>query len=236
MVDKLPEHTVSRYEQELEQLRSMILRMFGMVENQFAEMMAILRDLRFEAAYKISLHDIEIDAYERRINAFSIRILALRSPMAIDLREIVSAFKIGVDLERIGDLIAGICRHMHQIKIDNDQISLAGLSTMGRQVQENLRQLVIALTTQDKKLLLHLWNADSLIDELNLSAFNELIDAMKKNTDVILVCSHLLLIVKNFERIGDHLTNIIESYYYIFTGDTLPYQRGRSIDKTKGAV
>lgn len=230
MIEKLPEHTISRYEQELEQLRSMILRMFGMVENQLTQTVTVLRDRKIDTAYEIALQDIEIDAYERMISAFSIQILALRSPMAIDLREIVSAFKISVDLERIGDLIAGTCRRIVQVKHIPEAISLAGLLAMGRQVQENLRQVVIAITEQDHKMMLHLWNADNLIDNLYLSVFTELTNVMQKEPEYILVCSHLLFMVKNLERIGDHITNIVEHYYYVFTGDTLPYQRVGLVD------
>ncbi|CAI3954087.1 Phosphate uptake regulator PhoU (PhoU) (PDB:1T8B) [Commensalibacter communis] len=236
MVDKLPEHTVSRYEQELEQLRSMILRMFGMVENQLTQTLVVLRDRKIDTAYEIALHDIEIDAYEKMVSAFSIQILALRSPMAIDLREIVSAFKVCVDLERIGDLIAGMCRRIVQIKTINENIPLSGLLTMGRQVQENLRQVVIAITTQDQKLMLHLWNADDIVDDLYLSVFTELTNLMEKDSQYIWVCSHLLFMVKNLERIGDHITNIIESYYYVFTGDTLPYQRVGPVDVIEDTI
>ncbi|MDI2090794.1 phosphate signaling complex protein PhoU [Commensalibacter oyaizuii] len=233
MVDKLSEHTVSRYEQELEQLRSMILRMFGMVENHLTQTLLVLRDRKIDTAYEIALQDIEIDGYERMISAFSIQILALRSPMAIDLREIVSSFKISVDLERMGDLISGICRRIVQVKVIDEDISLAGILTMGRQVQENLRQLVVAITSQDQKMLLHLWNADNLIDDLYVSVFTELIQFMSENTPYIPVCSQLLFIIKNLERIGDHITNIVENYYYVLTGDTLPYDRICQIETIK---
>lgn len=230
MIEKLPEHTISRYEQELEQLRSMILRMFGMVENQLSETLIVLKDRKIDTAYEIALQDIEIDAYERMISAFSIQILALRSPMAIDLREIVSAFKISIDLERMGGLVAGICRRIVQTKMIPEDISLSGLLTIGRQVQENLRQIVIAITQQDHKMMLHLWNADNLIDDLYLSVFTELTNVMQKKPEYILVCSHLLFMIKNLERIGDHITNVVEHYYYVFTGDTLPYQRVGPVD------
>lgn len=236
---KLPEHTVSRYEYELEQLRTMLLRMFGMVENQFSQALIALQERNLDMARKIAEQDREIDEFERSIETFSIKILALRSPLAIDLREIVAALKISSDLERIGDLASGICRRLRKVDATHHEVSLSGLLSMGRQVQEMLRETANAMSKKDETMMVHVWNADLLIDDLYTSVFRELTTYMMEDQHCITTCSHLLFMAKNIERIGDHITNIVESTYYVVTGEMLPYLRPhkrnrKSLEKNDG--
>ncbi|ACI52425.1 phosphate uptake regulator, PhoU [Gluconacetobacter diazotrophicus PA1 5] len=220
-------HTVSSYEQELGQIRAMMARMGGIVESQMAMAMAAIVDRDEDAAMAASECDPQVDALERDVEALSIRVLALRAPMAGDLREIVSAMKITGDLERIGDCAASIARRTLRLETGDGRLALGGLRTMGRLVQENLRRAIDAMSQQDGAGAVEVWQSDTAVDELYTAMFRELVTYMMEDPRTIRSCTHLLFIAKNLERIGDHATNIAERVYYAATGEQLPVARPR---------
>ncbi|WP_304504146.1 phosphate signaling complex PhoU family protein, partial [Ameyamaea chiangmaiensis] len=141
-------HTVKSYEQELGQLRAIMARMGGLVESQTAQAVAAIVDHDEDAAAAAPELDPQVDALEREAEVLSIRLLALRAPMASDLREIVSALKVTGDLERIGDYATSIARRSLRLDMAESQISLSGLRAMGRLVQDNLRRAIDAMTSR----------------------------------------------------------------------------------------
>ena len=164
---------------------------------------------------------------ERDVEGRAIRMLALRAPMAQDLREIVSALKVTSDLERIGDYAANIAKRSLRIGSGDAGLSLGALRNMGRLVQESLRLAIDALSQNDEAKAIEVWNSDKAVDELYNSMFRELITYMMEDPRNISSCTHLLFIAKNLERIGDHCTNIAEQVHYSVTGELLPAARPR---------
>ncbi|QDH17126.1 phosphate signaling complex protein PhoU [Swingsia samuiensis] len=225
MADK--PHIVKSFEQELGQLRSMMAQMGGIVENQVALALAAIADRDEEAASSAYQQDLEVDQLERDVEGLAIRLLALRGPMASDLREIVAALKITGDLERIGDYAASIARKSLRIQTGEGQISLSGLRSMGRLVQDNLRRSIDAMTQRDANRATEVWHADRAVDEYYTALFRELVTYMLEDPRNIRSCTELLFIAKNLERIGDHATNIVERVYYAVTGENLPPFRPR---------
>ncbi|AQS83702.1 MAG: phosphate signaling complex protein PhoU [Acetobacter aceti] len=219
-------HTVKSYEQELEHLGSLMARMGGLVERQTAQAVKAVVDGDEEAALEAPELDPEVDELEREAEALAIRILALRSPMAVDLRTIVAALKITGDLERIGDYASSIARRAMKLESEGN-ISLVGLRNMGHLVQNNLRRAIDALTTKDRDGAVAVWQSDTAVDELYTAMFRELMTYMMEDPRNIGTCIHLLFVAKNLERIGDHTTNIAERVYYAVTGEMLPAVRPR---------
>ncbi|GAA4498653.1 phosphate signaling complex protein PhoU [Gluconacetobacter aggeris] len=222
-------HTVSSYEQELDQVRGMLVRMGGIVESQMAMAMAAIVDRDEDAAMEASERDPQVDELEREVETLSIRLLALRAPMAGDLREIVAAMKISGDLERIGDCAASIARRTLRLDAGDARLSPGGLRTMGRLVQENLRRAIDAMSQQDSERAVEVWQSDAAVDELYTAMFRELVTYMMEDPRTIRSCTHLLFIAKNLERIGDHATNIAERVYFAATGEQLPVVRPRGL-------
>jgi phosphate transport system protein len=222
-----PRHIVRSYEHELEGLRAMIARMGGLVESQTANAIAAVLNRDGEAAQYAMEQDPEVDALEREIEGRAIRMLALRAPMAQDLREIVSAFKVTSDLERIGDYAANVAKRSLRIERSGAEPALGGLRSMGRLVQESLRLAIDALSQNDKDKAIEVWHSDKAVDELYTAMFRELITYMMEDPRNITSCTHLLFIAKNLERIGDHSTNIAEQVHYAVTGELLPPSRPR---------
>src|ERR1700712_994979 len=222
-----PRHIVRSYEQELDHLRSMLARMGGLVESQTANAMAAVLNRDGEAAQYAMEQDPEVDALEREIEGRAIRMLALRAPMAQDLREIVSAFKVTSDLERIGDYAANVAKRSLRIERSGAEPALGGLRSMGRLVQEGLRLAIDALSQNDKDKAIEVWRSDKAVDELYTAMFRELITYMMEDPRNITSCTHLMFIAKNLERIGDHCTNIAEQVHYAVPGELLPAARPR---------
>ncbi|GBQ60413.1 phosphate transport system regulatory protein PhoU [Komagataeibacter swingsii] len=225
-------HTVQSYEQELEQLRSLVNKMGGLVERQVAQAITAVVEHDEDAALDAPEMDPQVDELERETEALVIRLLALRAPMAGDLREVVVALKISGDLERIGDCAASIARRAMRNELLSCPISLTGLHSMGRLVQENLRRTLDAMDQRDPELARIVWHSDTAVDELYVSLFRELVTYMMEDPRNIGPCAHLLFIAKNLERIGDHATNISERVYYAVTGNILPIirPRGKTFD------
>jgi phosphate transport system protein len=219
------EHIVKSYEQELKRLRDMMTQMGGLVENQVALATRAVVQGDNTAAGQTVEEDPAVDALERQVEQFVIRLLALRQPMAADLRQIVAALKITGDLERIGDYAANVAKRSIVLEQFSLPFSLAGVANMARLVQENLRLIVDAIGEGDADKAVQVWRSDQAVDDLYNSIFRELVTYMMEDARNITPCTHLLFIAKNLERIGDHATNIAENVHYAVTGEVLPDSR-----------
>ena len=219
------EHIVTSYAQELVALQDRVIQMGGMVESQVAAAAAAVLHQDTDAANRAVAQDASVDALERDIDQMVIRMIALRQPMAQDLRRIVAALKMTGDLERIGDYASNVAKRSIVLSQFRLPFSLTGLAAMSRLVQENLKLVIDAIGENDANKALKAWKADEAIDDLYNSIFRELITYMMEDARSITPCTHLLFIAKNLERIGDHATNIAETTYYAVTGEQLTEER-----------
>ncbi len=219
------EHVVRSYEQELKRLDSLLAEMGGVVENQVALAAEAIMSRDSEAATRAVELDPRADALEREVEQFVIRLLALRQPVADDLRRVVAALKITGDLERIGDYAANAAKRSIVLDQFNLPFSLSALANMARLVQQNLKQVIDAVQQRDPEMAMQVWRSDQLIDDLYNTIFRELITYMMEDPRNITPCTHLLFIAKNMERIGDHATNVAETVYYAAVGRPLEQSR-----------
>jgi phosphate transport system protein len=220
-----PEHLVKSYDQELKRLRSMMTQMGGIVESQVAFAADAIMQRDASAAMRAVEADPKVDALEREVESFVIRLLALRQPVAGDLRQIVAALKITGDLERIGDYAANVAKRSIVLAEFTLPYSLAGLAHLARLVQGQLKSIIDALGDNDADKALEVWRSDQVVDDIYNTIFRELITYMIEDPRNITPCTHLLFIAKNLERIGDHATNVAENLYYAVKGETLPDSR-----------
>jgi phosphate transport system protein len=214
-------HIVKSYEQELSRLRSLITEMGGMVESQVAMACEAVLDRDDAIAARVVEADPKVDALEQEVQQFVIRLLALRQPVAQDLRFIVASLKIISDLERIGDYAANVAKRslvLHQFSLP---FTLTGLANMARLVQEHLKEVIDAIGNSDAEAAVEVWRSDEGVDQIYNALFRELITYMMEDPRSITPCTHLLFIAKNLERIGDHATNVAETLYYAVKGETL---------------
>ncbi len=229
-------HIVKSFTQELDRLRDMLTEMGGIVENQVALATQAIVGQDPDIAMRVVQQDASVDALERQIEAAVIRLLALRQPMASDLRQIVAGLKISAQLERIGDYAKNVAKRSIVLGQFTLPFSLTGLATMARLAQENLRLVIDAVGENDDAKAVQVWQTDQAIDDLYNSIFRELITYMMEDPRNITPCTHLLFIAKNLERIGDHATNIAETVHYAATGISLDDERPKGTDSAAYAV
>lgn len=216
------EHIVKSYEDELNTLTAETARMGGLTEAQVADNLdAVLKRDR-TLAEQIIGRDERLDVLEADIERKSIRLIALRQPMANDLRRTVAAMKIAMNLERCGDLAKNIAKRT-LILADVEPVSplTRSIERMGRLVAGRLKDVLDAYTASDVDRAIQVWTRDDEVDEHYNSLFRELLTYMMGDPRTITACAHLLFVAKNLERIGDHATNIAEIVHYEITGQEM---------------
>ena len=219
------QHISKSFEQELRRLRDLVSEMGGLVENELGLAVEAVVGRDPASATQAMEQEPRVDALEREVEAFVVRLLALRHPLAIDLRQIIAALKMTGDLERIGDYAANVAKRSIVLNQFSLPFSLASIANMARLVQENLKRMIDAIGDMDGEGALRVWRSDQAIDDLYTTIFRELVTYMMEDARSITPCTHLLFVAKNLERIGDHATNIAEVVHFAATGEVLPDER-----------
>ena len=211
-------HTVKSFDEDIAQLRAVITRMGGLCESQIAESVDALMSRNAEAAQTIIENDKRLDALEAEAEALAVRIIALRAPLADDLREIVAALKIAGVLERIGDYAKNIAKRSAVVAQSQPVGPAVIIPEMARVVVEIIRDTLDAFVDRDPVKSVALLQRDQQVDEYYNSLFRALLTFMMENPHYITPSTHLLFVAKNLERIGDHATSVAEMVYYSVTG------------------
>ena len=220
------EHIVRSYEEELTHLNNKIARMGGLVEKVLGQSFEALERRDPELAVATIKEDEEIDALERQIEEQAVTMIAKRQPLAYDLRQIMAALRISIELERIGDLGKNLSKRAVAVVGEQQPKQLMlGLKHMGELALSQLKEVLDAFIERDAERALKVWYKDEEIDSMYNSLFRELLTYMMEDPRNIGLCTHLLFGAKNIERIGDHATNIAETVYYLATGRTITDQR-----------
>ncbi len=228
MASDMPEHIVRSYEDQLKRVREMLARMGGLAERQVHDSVMAMARRDATLAAEVALRDAALDQLEREIEAFCVKILALRQPMAADLRFIVASMKVAHDLERIGDYARNGAKRSIVVMQQPALGSMNGFTRMAQLVQENLKAAIDALVNSDAEAAQRVWAADEPVDDVYNGIFREMLTFMMEDPRNITAATHLLFIAKNLERIGDHATNIAETVHYAVRGDQLPDERPKS--------
>jgi len=217
----MAEHTVKSFESEIEAIASNIAQMGGLTEAILQGSLDAIARNDPQLAERMIEEDRRVDALEHEIETQAVRMIALRQPMASDLRHAIAAIKIASDLERIGDLAKNIAKRsiVLQDDFDTPKRLMQGLVRMGRLAQGQLKVVLDSYTNADPAAAEEVWRNDEEIDAMYNSVFRELLTYMMEDPRTISACAHLLFIAKNIERIGDHATNIAESIRYFVTGE-----------------
>ena len=230
------EHIVRSYDEELRRLRDMAARLGGLAERQVADSTRALVRRDSALATEVVQRDAQIDALEREIENFGVRLIALRQPMANDLRIIIAAMKASNDLERIGDHACNAAKRAIVLASLPALGSLNGFERMAHLVQENLKAAMDAFVNNDAEAARRVWEADEPVDAIYNGIFRELLTFMMEDPRNITAATHMLFIAKNLERIGDHTTNIAERIHFAVRGDSLPEDRPKADDSAFAVV
>ncbi|HEU0133559.1 MAG TPA: phosphate signaling complex protein PhoU [Allosphingosinicella sp.] len=225
-------HTLKAFDDDLNQLRAGIAEMGGLAEAAIAAAMRALVQRDVASARSVVEADKKIDALETDIETLAVQIIALRAPMADDLREVVAALKIAGVVERIGDYAKNIAKRVPAIEESSNLKPLSLLPEMARIVAEMVRTALDAFVARDSAKAVEVCERDRAVDDFYNSIFRTLLTFMMENPNNITPATHLLFVAKNLERVGDHATNIAEMVYFAASGEHLG-ERERGADPTR---
>lgn len=222
------QHIVSSFGEELDQLRAEVVQMGGVAEAQLNDAVSAVARHDTALAAQVVEGDKRLDEMQADIERKALRLIALRQPMAADLRRTVAALKISLSLERVGDMAKGLGKRTNQFDGTEGLAPLTrSFERMGKLVSGRLKKVLDAYARQETEGLLDVWSHDDEVDQHYDSLFRELLTYMMGDPRTIGAGAHLLFMAKNLERVGDHATNIAEMAHFEITGVEIEGARPR---------
>ncbi len=214
------DHIVKSFDEELNNLDNILAEMGGLAEAQLADAIEALVSRNGERAERVIESDKRIDQLEHDIDVHVVRMLALRQPMADDLRVVIAALRTSSIIERIGDYAKNVAKRTvalaHTPPMGN---SYASVARMGRLAQEMIKNVLDAYLARDLESAQGVRDRDEELDGMHSSLFREMLTYMMEDPRSISPCTHLLFVAKNIERIGDLATNIAEQVHFLVAGE-----------------
>lgn len=222
------EHTVKAFDEEITKLRGLIAEMGGLAEVSLSEAMEALVKGNLELTASVIARDKKIDSLEAEVDRLAVRIIALRAPMADDLREVIAAMKIAGVVERIGDYSKNIAKSADKIEQRKKFEPLTLVPAMADVARGMVHDVMTAYAARDPLLAKAVIERDDMVDAFYESLFRNLVSHMMENPATISSAAQLLFVARNIERIGDHATNVAEMVYYAATGEYLTDREDKS--------
>jgi phosphate transport system protein len=220
-MEQPPRHTLKAFDRDLADLRALIAEMGLFAEAAIEEAMRCLVERDADAAQQLVEADVQLDELEAEAERRVVELIALRAPLADDLREAIAALKIAGVVERIGDYAKNIARRVRRLPAKHEIEPLALLPEMAKMASAMVHDVLAALADRDPERAKAVCRRDDALDAFYESIFRTLLTYMMENPQNIGPSTTLLFVAKNLERIGDHATNIAEMVYYAATGERL---------------
>jgi len=236
MAVMMNEHTAKAFDIDLQELTRLVAEMGGLAEKQVADAIGALARRDAERARRVLDIDASVDALQQEIEEKAVLTIARRQPMAVDLREVVSALRIANDLERIGDLAKNIAKRAVLTGDFHPHKLIRGVEHMAAMVLGQLKKVLDSYGGHDLVKAMAVWKGDEEIDAMCTSLFRELITYMMEDPRNITFCIHLMFTAKNIERMGDHATNIAETVYFMIEGHPIAYPRPKAVTTTIAGI
>jgi phosphate transport system protein len=220
------DHTTRVFDNDLLKLTQMVARMGGLAQKQISDAIDALANGDIALAQEVISADAAVDSLQRQIEEKAVETIALRQPMAVDLRALVAMLRIANDLERIGDLAKNIGKRVIAMSGQHSQRTLMrGLRHMTTLVTAQLSAVLDSFFDRNPLSALRVWQGDKEVDALYYSLFRELLTYTMEDPGTISMSIHHLFCAKNIERIGDHATNIAEAVHYMVAGYAIAGER-----------
>lgn len=226
-------HIVKSFDEDLEHLNDQISEMGTLISEQLKMAIQAIKDNDESLALQAIKTDKVVDGLERQVDDFAIKMIALRQPMAGDLRSIVAAIKVSSHLERMADYATNIARRAVSLSKMSKISSITPISKMSEIALKMIKDVTQAYITSDDALATKVWNTDVEIDDIYINFIRALLTYMMEDPRNISPCMELLFVAKNIERIGDHATNVAEMVHYAIHGESYSAPRPKGeIKKT----
>ncbi|MBA4118236.1 MAG: phosphate transport system regulatory protein PhoU [Candidatus Puniceispirillum sp.] len=211
-------HIVKSYDEDLKKLNQTLEHMGEMAVQQLENAVLALTERNEMLAAQVIAKDQEVDALEHKVDTFAIQMIALRQPVARDLRHVVAALKIASHLERIADYARNVSRRALELNTMPQSQGEKALPRLAKVTIAMIQDAIVAYINSDVELALKVWEKDQEVDEMYTSYLRELLTYMMEDTRQIGPCTQLLFAAKNIERAGDHAANIAEIVHYFVEG------------------
>ena len=211
-------HIVKAYDDDLKTLRVLIRHMGELTLKQIRKATQSILERNGNLAHEVIDHDYEINLLETNVDELAVRILALRQPLASDLRMVVATLKISNQVERIADYAVNIAKRTLILDEMLPFPEVEGLATLVKIPKHMIKDALTAFETYDVNLALQVWHMDQEVDELYNAYLRKIFDEMIADPKNVGPCTQLLFAAKNIERIGDQAQNIAEAVYTMVTG------------------
>lgn len=221
----MSKHTTQSYDDELAALSQRLERMGELARHQLDAAIDVLEKRDVRAARRVLDNDDALDHMEHDLSHEIVRLLALRAPLARDLRGVLAALRIAADIERIGDYAASIAKRSIPLSVIPELAFAKRMRRLAELACAGLIEVLAAYREQDAERAFRAWREDTALDKAYTAVFAELLNGMMQDPRAVTACTHLMFIAKNIERIGDHVTNIAESIWYMVQGAALDVPR-----------
>lgn len=218
----MEKHTVKSFDEELDALNSWIRAMGTSCEWQLSKALKALETNDKRLAEEVIKEDENLNALYQKVEENGVKFIAKRSPLASDLRFILTAMRTGSEFERIGDYAANIAKRvieMNGAKTDFEA-PVTLIQDMGKICRKMISGIAAAFVEQNTQAAIEVWHRDDEVDRKFARLMTDLRNRMQQDTEIINDCTQLIFVGRCLERIGDHITNISEGIYYIETGET----------------
>ena len=218
-------HTVSAFDEDMDRIRGYISEMASRASEQLTNAMKALATNDHELAKATAQADKQIDELESEVEKLIVQTIAIRAPLADDLRELIAAMKMSAVIERIGDYSKNIAKRVRRLEsrsfIDQNQ----QIARMAEIAGEMLRMAMDAYARRDTDLAEQVCERDNEVDTIFKELFVDLVAYIAKHPEAAQEVAHLVVVTKNIERIGDHATTCAEMIYFAETGNQLGEDR-----------
>jgi phosphate transport system protein len=222
-------HIASAFDRDLEAIQALIMKMGGLVEDAVDKATVALSENDSDLAAAVRKGDRRIDDMEEQVNEEAARVIALRQPIATDLRTVLSVFRISASLERIGDYAKNMSKRTEIIiELHPVEGSTASLKRMSKLVQMMLKDVLDAYIQRDVDLAADVRARDEEVDQMYNGLFREYLTYMMEDPRNITACMHLHFMAKNLERMGDLVTAIAEQVIYLVSGEMPDDERNKA--------
>ncbi len=231
------DHIITAFDEDLNDLNASVAQLAGLAEMQFKAVLDIMETKDLQNIDQIIANDIELDTLQAAISDQALQIIALRGPMADDLRRVVAALRVASMLERIGDYTKNIAKRLRVVVSHGHNIELsATIGQMGQLVLSSMNQILDAYMVRNVELAMQIRDRDVEIDEIHTYLFEQLLNTMRANSESVSAGSHFLFIAKNIERVGDYITNIAEQIYFLEHGQYPADERLKADQSSEQAI
>lgn len=222
----MTQHIETHFDRELRALKEEILKMGAIVEQMIDGSLKALVNRDLQLMGQVLQRDQEVDQLEIHIDDICLQMLALRQPAASDLRFIATGIKITKDLERMGDIAVNIVEEERALLQEPQLKPYHDLPLMGEKARSMVKRALDAFVAADANEAQAVCEMDDEVDELNHRIEEELFDIMRRDPSTVFRGVHLLFVSRQYERLGDHATNIAEQVVFMVKGQDIRHGQG----------